>query len=129
MSAKDIVEAGIKLRAAIVETFDEIGRGGKLSYTNDIKTSIIPYISAGMTFEESESVLRAAGFVVRPHPGAREEQDPNRSIDWYAVHAQMPDFPRRILGKIDVHVTLYPNSPGDYTTVKDVDAEIFVTTL
>jgi hypothetical protein len=90
------------------------GPPGRLSYVNDVTASVVPYISAGMTFEESESVLRAAGFVVRPRPGIREEQDPHRLRDWYAVHAEMPDFPRRVLGRIDVYVTLYPESPGDY---------------
>jgi hypothetical protein len=129
LSPDDLKERGIKLRAELEKTFDRLGEAGKLSYVNDITASIVPYISAGMTFEESESVLRAAGFSVRPHPGAREEQDPHRSRDWYAVHAAIPEFSRRVPGNVAVYVSLHPETPGDYANVKDVKAVMFVTIL
>jgi hypothetical protein len=44
-------------------------------------------------------------------------------------HAEMPDFPRHVLGSVEVYVTLYPVSPGDYANVKDLKASIFVTVL
>jgi len=122
-------QRGITLRIELEKAFDRLAATGKLSFRNDVTASILPYISAGMTFEEAESVLRAAGFIVYPHPGAREEQDRNRPRDWYAVLAEIPEFSRRVLGNVAVYVTLYPEAPGDYGNVKDLKASIFVTIL
>ena len=126
MSPDDLKQRGIKLRAELEEVFDKLWRSGKLDRQIDVTSSMAPYISAGMTFEESESILRAAGFTVDPHPGAREAQDPNRARDWYVVYAEIRNFSRHVLGSVTVAVTLHPESPGDYSNVKEVSATIFV---
>jgi hypothetical protein len=118
---------GTKLRAELERVFAELLDSGKsLNRENDISASVVPYISAGMTFAESECVLRAAGFDVSPHTTAREERDPNGPGDRYAVLASIRNFSRRVLGSVEIYVTLYPKSPGDYSDVKDVDATIFI---
>jgi hypothetical protein len=122
ISVGDRDERGIKLRAELDRTFERLWRAG-LSRETDVTASMLPYIFPGMTFEEAERVLKAAGFEVRPHPGIREEQDRNRPTDWYAVHAAISDFsPIRIFGRVTVYVSLYPASPGDYSRVENIKA-------
>jgi beta-lactam-binding protein with PASTA domain len=45
-----------------------------------------------MSFDEAEAILRAAGFSVEARPDVNAPQNPNRSIDWYAVLAKIPHF-------------------------------------
>lgn len=129
MSAKDLEERGTKPRAELETIFERLLNSGKLNRQIDITSSIAPYISGGMTFEESESILRAAGFTVYPHPDARKAQDPNRARDWYSVYAEIPNFSRRIFGSVTVAVSLLPESPGDYSKIKNVSATLFLSQL
>ena len=82
-----------------------------------------------MTFEDAENILRAAGFSVKRHPDASQAKDPNRAIDWYVVGAAIDPFVERLLGKVEVYVGLYPDSPGDYTIVKDVKGYFLIAQL
>jgi hypothetical protein len=132
MSPGDLEKRGIELRAALEKTFDKMLRSGKaLNRETDISEAVVPYVSAGMTFEEAERILKAAGFSVSPHPdAAREAKNPNRPMGWEAVYAEIPDFSWRVvLGNVSVNVSLYPEAPGNYTNVKAVHAVIFITTL
>jgi len=127
LSPDDLKERGIKLRAELENIFKKLLASGKpLNRKIDITSSIAAYIPVGMTFDESERILRAAGFEVYPRPGAREAQDPNRTRDWYAVYAEKPNFSRRVLGSVTVAVSLFPESPGDYSNVKNVGATFFI---
>lgn len=127
LSPDDLNERGIELRAELEKIFKKLLDSGKsLNRKIDITSSITAYIPVGMTFDDSERILRAAGFEVYPRPGAREAQDPNRTKDWYAVYAEIPNFSRRVLGSVTVAVSLFPESPGDYSNVKNVGATFFL---
>ncbi len=129
LSHNELEERGIKLRVELEGIFAALSSSGKLNRENDISTAIAPYIAAGMTFDESEHVLRAAGFDVSPHSVVPEARDSNGPSDRYTVLASIRNFSKRFLGSVTVYVTLYPKSPGDYSEIKDVRAKIFVEVL
>jgi hypothetical protein len=127
MSPDEIERRGKELRAALQQTYEEIVASAKPSgLQTDITRSVTPYVSAGMTFEEAESILKVAGFEINPHPTADKAKDPNRAKDWYAVLASISSFIQGFMRKVSVYVTLFPKSPGDYTVVDNVQASFFV---
>jgi hypothetical protein len=127
MSPEEIERRGKELRAALQQTYGELVAARKMSgLETDITRFVTPYVSVGMTFEEAESILKAAGFTINPHPTADKARDPNRGKDWHAVLASIPSFVHEFMRKVSVYVTLLPKSPGDYTTVDNVKASFFV---
>lgn len=127
LSPGEISERGIRLRAELDKAFDALLDSGKANPANDLTTIVLPYIQAGMAFDDAENILRAAGFVVGPRPGPYEEQDPSRPKDWYAVVSTIRQFSRRVFGgSVEAYITLFPEGPHDYRKVKNVDATIYV---
>ena len=127
LSPGEISERGIRLRAELDKAFDALLDSGKANPANDLTTIVLPYIQAGMAFDDAENILRAAGFVVGPRPGPHEEQDPSRPKDWYAVVSTIRQFSRRVFGgSVEAYITLFPEGPHDYRKVKNVDATIYV---
>jgi hypothetical protein len=130
MIQSDIQERGKKLREQLSRVYDELGKAQKLSGGGtNISDALPPYIVPGMSFQEAEAVLRAAGFIIRPHPDLSKAADPNRATDWYGVLAVINPFKKLFLGHSDLYVTLLPKQPGDYSTVEKVNATVFVSTL
>jgi hypothetical protein len=130
MNDSDIEARGKKLHEQLSRVYDELGKAQKLSGGGtDISDALPPYIVPGMSFREAEAVLRAAGFIIRPHPDPRKAADPNRATDWYGVLAVIKPFKKLFLGHSDLYVTLLPKQPGDYSTVDKVNATVFVSTL
>jgi hypothetical protein len=127
MSPEEIERRGKELRAALHQTYEELVASEKVSgLETDISGYIAPYIFAGITFDDAESILRAAGFSLNPRPPDNQAKNPNKAKDWYAVLARISPFVQRVIGKVSVYVTLFPKSPGDYTVVENVQASFFV---
>jgi hypothetical protein len=130
INESDIEERGKKLREQLSRVYDELQKTQKLSGRGtDISDALPPFIFPGMSFREAEDTLRAAGFIIQPHPDLSEATDPNRATDWYGVLAVINPFRKLFLGHSELYVTLLPRQPGDYGIVDKVKATIFVSTL
>jgi hypothetical protein len=93
MNSKDLEQRGRELRVQLEKTYDELVASRRLSgASTDITESVRRYFSGDMSFDEAEAILRAAGFSVEARPDVNAPQNPNRSIDWYAVLAKIPHF-------------------------------------
>lgn len=127
MSSDELAQRGKELRAALQKTYQDLSRARKLSaFGTDITETVLPYIQAGMSFSDAEAILRNAGFIVR-HPDLNQATNPNRAKDWYVVTARISRFATSFLFvSIDLFVTLLPKSPGDYTTVAEISATMFL---
>ena len=97
------------------------------SHGTDVSDVVLPYIPPGTSFADAQAILRSAGFTINPYPDLAMVNDQNRSKDWYAVLAEIPFFRKRFLQRIDLYVSLFPRSPGDYSEVVTVVATILVT--
>jgi hypothetical protein len=112
LSPQEIRDRGISFRAELDKAFDALPDSGKAGHANEFTAIAAPYISAGMTLEDAEAILRAAGFAEPPRPRAREEQDRNKETDWYVVVAEIPQFSGRVFGNIETYVMLLPPEQG-----------------
>jgi hypothetical protein len=128
-SADDLKERAQKLRAALERRYQELRAAHQLSgglHGTDVSNDVRPYIAAGMSFDDAESILRDAGFVVGKRPGSEPPPGLNRAADWYAVVAKIGPFSAAFGTKIDLYVSLLPTSPADYAKVQKVSAVFFV---
>lgn len=123
MNSEDLEQRGRELRIQLQKTYEELLASGRLYFwSTDISESVHKYVSRDMSFDEAEAILRAAGFTVGPHPDVNAPPDPNRNKDWYAVLAWIQNFVQHFPIQVSVYVTLFPKSPGDYTSVANVRA-------
>ena len=130
MAFEHLEKRGADLRTSLKKKYAELVSSGKLSGgRNNITNSVLPFIPIGISFDEAETILRAAGFNVEPYPDLNAPPNPNRTRDWYGVVATIPAFVERFGMKVSVYIMLLPKSPGDYTTVSDVKASFLVLTL
>ncbi len=120
-------ERGHALKSELWKLYNELKTARKLGpVSTDITERVLPYVAPGISFQEAETILRAAGFKMPPYPKPQRASDPNRPRDWYAVVAWISPFAESFPFKVSVSVTLQPKSPGDYTSVEKVGAHFFV---
>lgn len=127
---QSLAEQGRQLRAAIDAEYER--RGGESGIrgpgpgsgpANDISPLVKQYIKIGMSFDNSESILRSAGFTIEP-------RGHGSLITGDLSGGGTLDFYRRLLsGKIGVGVSLYPLDPNDFSAIKDISASFWKSTL
>lgn len=99
----------------------------------DITSTVSRYIEPGISFDQAEQILRAAGLHVsgRPGPEGWNQNRPdrytvgaysyeyfNRSLTWRILRPIYRDYSRKLF------ITLFPERPGDYTKVARVSARV-----
>jgi hypothetical protein len=90
---------------------------------NDITDIVERFVPAGMSFDDAEQILRAAGFVVESRPAASVPgNDPNR----FNVTGSIKFYGRKgpFLPMVYIFVSLSPKAPGDYSAVCGVSGAI-----
>ena len=126
-----VQDTGKKLAEDLQIRFDELLNTNKLDgglEGTDITNVVLSSIAPGMTFDSAEEILRDAGFTVSPRPSLDEAHNPNRPRDWFAVMATVHHYKYLQIGYASVYVTLFPPKPGDYESISNVVAKIFLST-
>jgi hypothetical protein len=121
----DLDMRGKQLRFELHQLYSSMARNKTLRVTpfsNDIKNFVVRHIPAGISFDDAERILRSAGFDVLERPGI---DDPEASHGVFAALL----LHRRLLSRCDVMISMRPNSLGDYSTVKEIQASLVVTHL
>ncbi len=122
----DLDERGEQLRAALEQTYSQLMSKNALRprpYINDMTSFIKDHIDVGISFDDAEQILRAAGFVVCGRPSADTQS--NRP-DKYEVQATLL-LESRWLSAVEFAMGMAPAGPGDYRTVKNVWGAIIIT--
>jgi hypothetical protein len=118
-----------ELRAALDKRYKEPTGAHALSGRpngNDITDAVLPYLHPGMSFNDSEKILRCAGFTIT-HP---DPTTPKGFKDWYTVPAIAPYERSRFFGcAVDLRIRLLPPNPGEYTSIEMVSADILARCL
>jgi hypothetical protein len=110
-------QKGAQLRAQIDATYRQLRASKTLKNTvndgNDVTAIVLNYIPRGTTFEVAEAILRATGCTIgQPEHGH------------IFARAHMRDGFLRM--KHAFAVELVPRSPGDFSTVSDIRASIYL---
>ncbi len=126
---------GKQLRTAIDQAYKRMSDAQTIRgrWVN-ITSVVVPYIPAGMSFDDAEQVLRSAGFEVKPRPGPKglkDHTDPYK----YNVEALIKNYTNPYLNwlsspfGVSIAVDLTPKAPRDYTKVLRVEASILVSDI
>ena len=125
-TAGDLEKRGKELHAALERAYTQLASAGQLSTSGtDAKAIVLPYFPPETSFDDAETTLRNAGFVVGPHPVPDASSSPNKGNESFAVGAWTSPFAERNESASElyvVYVTLLPTTPGDYTTVSQISA-------
>lgn len=127
--ASNFEERGKALRATLEQTYQKLVAAHELRgglHGTDVTDAVLPYVPIGISFGDAEAILRAAGFDVGPHPDINAPAKPNRPKDWYAVISKINPFISTFSAKVSIYISLLPKSPGDFTSVFEVQATFFV---
>jgi hypothetical protein len=121
----------VQLRAEIDKRYKELIGAHALSGRpngNDITDAVLPFLHPGRSFNDSEKILRCAGFTITyPDPTTPKG---SRFKEWYTVLAIAPYVRSRFFGcAVDIRVWLVPPNPGEYTSIEMVRADILVRCL
>jgi len=124
MTKAELERRGKELRAAIDQKYKELIDTKTFvndpTKGNDITVVVLKYIPIGMSFDNGETILRAAGMNVGQHPDINL---PDNGPATYAVWASA--LLLQELGcQTSSSVFLYPSIPGKYDKIKKVDAGI-----
>jgi hypothetical protein len=125
--AHDLEQRGKALRAELDRSYQKLVRSHEIAQGTDLTEVVLRYIPIGTSFDEAESVLHGAGFVVRPRPNLNVPEV-NRARDWYAVIAKLA-LASNLVAVVDLYISLLPRSPGDYSDISKVSARIYYATL
>lgn len=85
---------------------------------NSITEVVEQYIKTGMSFDEAEAILRAAGFTIGSQ--GRHPVLPNR----FEVRAVIDQYAPTPFGKTSIVVSLQPETPKNWDFVHRVEATI-----
>jgi len=125
-STNELEQRGKKLRADIDNAYKKLSeasgikdRGMGSSPITDVVTKYIPI---GISFDDAETILRSAGFAIRPR--APNPYISEKYPEKYDVVATIDQYVPTPFGKTSVIVSLRPRNPGDYSVVRKVSAEI-----
>lgn len=123
-------EQGMQLRAEIETAYRRLKSAKQLvpgHRGNDIGDIIRKFMPVGTSFDDAESILRSAGFTVGPRPSLHAAGD---RPDKYHVSAFIKSLDRvNFFSNVEVVVSLGPKAPGDYSTIQEISAGIFTTSL
>jgi hypothetical protein len=118
--SNELEQRGKQLRKAIDEAYKKLedthvikGYG-----SNSIYDVVVHYIPIGTSFDDAEAILRAAGFKVGPR------KQNSLSHDLYEVAAVIEYYVPTSFGRTDIDISLIPESPNNWKTVKDITAVI-----
>jgi hypothetical protein len=123
------MKLGKQLRAEIEQVYAERKAAGSLKSMgrgrNIVTDMVVKYIPIGISFDEAEAILRAAGCKVGPRP--------NTGHDTLAydddVIARLFLASSFLVSATEFFVGLSPKSVGDYGTVDKLEADIVITFL
>ena len=125
MAASNELELrGKQLRAEIDSAYKKLSDARAIKNQgmgrNFITDVVIKYIPVGTSFDDAETILRAAGFTIQPrlpnpYLSDAEKYDERATIDQYVPTP---------FGKTSVDISLRPRGPDDYSTVQNITAEI-----
>ena len=122
--ADDLQVRGQQLQVALQKAY--LAMRDSRSYQTNVTDVVVTYIPPGLSFDDAETILRAAGFRVY-RPALNQAADVNRSPEWYGVMGSMP-FAGAFLVGVTAYVMLLPKAPGDYSSVERLDAS-FMTAM
>jgi hypothetical protein len=120
--SNELAQRGKQLRKAIDEVYEKLADAKTLKSMgngrNIITDVVIKYIPIGISFDDAEAILRAAGFKVGPRG-----RNPIFH-DLYEVDAVIDQYVPTLFGNTSIDVSLEPTSSNDWHTVKNITAEI-----
>jgi len=110
-------QTGTQLRADIEQAYRALQRQHQLDM--DISNVIQRYLPAGMSFNDAEAVLRAAGFTVSPRPRPKHAHP-----QWYYGYAEIKPLHSGLLYSVSVAVVLEPPGPDDYSVLRRANGSL-----
>lgn len=120
----DLELQGKQLRSEIDSTYKKLTDSNLIKNSgmgrNFITDIVSKYIRVGMSFDDAETILRAAGFTIQPRIPNRYLSD----VEKYDERAVIEQYAPTPFGKTIVSVSLRPRGPDDYSVVQNVSAEI-----
>ena len=119
--ARVLRDTGARLRSAIDGAVQDMKAAHKVSA--DLSVLVQGYIPVGMSFDEAEGILRAAGCTVAPR---RATSSSSNAVDEARDGVNARFFlESHLFGSVQFGVQLLPRAPGDYSRVHGVHAGIY----
>jgi hypothetical protein len=131
LSPNVLQRRGHDLRRDLIGEYRRERVGGLIVYRKaspDISALVAKYIPAGTSFADAVAILDAAGRRHRRHPPETGRLEPDAEGN---IFESVP-MPGSILGfgvSYGCAITLVPSAPGEFTTVAQVKAGMFVSYL
>jgi hypothetical protein len=123
MPSDDLQRRGTELRVALDQTYRKLvdEQAIKPLQGADATDMVERFIPLGTSFDDAEAILKSAGFRLDPRPGPIPPR-----LGFFGVSAVINPFSQGFLSATNLDLTLYPKSPGDYTSVAKISASFFI---
>jgi hypothetical protein len=124
VAAQEIESRGERLRAEVEATYKNLNASHSLKSPSDLTEMVVKYIPEGISFDDAERILRAAGCAVRlPSKGFR-----GPTLNFRDDVVGEFELSHSFLRKTMFEVTLSPASRDDYSRVAKVVGAIWIET-
>jgi hypothetical protein len=123
LAAQAVKQRGKQLRAELDRAYRQLRASNSLARirkgSNDVTAIVVKYIPPGISFDDAEAILRAAGCKI-------EQNTPPMAEGYIFVSTPLGGGLLDPLGHA-LAIKLIPRTPGDFSVVGEVTAAIFAT--
>lgn len=123
MDSYELDHRGKQLRADLDEEYRLLLETHSLKTAifggNDVTDTVLRTIPIGTSFDDAETILRAAGFIVGPRPGPNPQ---GVRPDRFDVVGSVIPYEQQAFGRVNLYVHLIPSSDRNYLNIHSVQA-------